>query len=669
MRPMIGAGKALLIGIDHYRHFPEFSLNGAHRDARRLAEHLVAERGFQAADVEVLGDSAASRQGIRQALARLLDRSREDDCVVFFFAGHGTRRWLPERHRADDYLSCIVPADSAHRGTAPNLDITGEELSAWLRQLKRITTNVVLIFDSCHSGALVRKAELTVRWLDPDLREGRDELDDWPWPIEILDHAQRGTGSWLPRSRSHTVLAACRSSESARELNAAEAATAGGAFTHHLLEQLSRSDAETTYRDLMEAVRLEFRGRSRDQNPQVEGAADRRLFRLDELPPMRFVPVLGRDGDRVEIGGGAVHRVTRNSTWQVYPPATKSPASSPSLGTLRVTALDSTRSEAKVLSERRLDAVASGCRAVLSEPGDDWLPMAVYLASSALGPELTAELEAAIERSPWLSRAPSTADNELTVTTTTPAGTDRPSLAISDSEGLPCAPYRAVRSAAVVPTAVENLEKRARYARTLSLKNPGDSLLTGKIRMSIHRRDAGHGWIPAVPRGPFGMADFYDGEDFSLELANLHDEPVFLYVLDFGIGGGIQLIYPEVDSLWEPILPGHAVRTGHRMNEELTFYVPESYPFENPGASASGIETLKLFATLEATDFRTVFQDSLRRVWDPRDLSRCDDFGEILGRLFLGIEDREVRRRRSRRDLPWTTLEMPLLLIRQELQP
>lgn len=657
-------GKALLVGIDHYSHFPEHSLGGAQRDARRLKKYLVSKRGFREGSVEMLCNAAASRQGIRQGLERLLERSRENDCVVFFFAGHGTRRWQPNRRRADDYLSCIVPADSAHNGTAPNLDISGEELSAWLRQLKKATSNILLIFDSCHSGALVRKAGSTARWLDPDLREGPRYPEDWPWPIERLDGAQRGTGSWLPRSRSHTVLAACRISEMARELR--DATGVCGAFTHHLLEQLSKNEEKTTYRDLIEVVRLSFRGREMRQSPQVEGAADRLLFGLEELTPMWFFSVLGRDGQHLQLDGGAVHRLTLDSSWKVFPPTTKSPTSSSCLGTVRLKTLAATRSGAEVVDELYLNAIGPGCRAVLSEPGDDWLPMKVHLESSKLGPDLDVELEAAISSSPWLCLASLPEEHEARVSTMTPNDEECPRLVILNSEDQLCAPHQALKSTEAIRTTVSNLEKRARYRRTLDLKNPDQNLLDGKIRMVVHRHESGYGPIPAEPRGPFGMLDFYDGEDFVVELTNLHDEPVFLYLLDFGVGGAIDLLYPEVEDLWRPIMPGHSVTVGDQMNEEMAFYVPDTYPYENPGISASGIETLKLFATLEATDFRSVFQESLRSGWSVQEMLQTGEFGELLSRLFLGAENREVRRHRACRNLAWTTLEIPLLLIRQE---
>ena len=658
-------GKALLIGIDHYRHFPEVSLAGARQDARRLAAQLVEGHGFERGDIELLADTKATRKGIRQALQRLIARSRRDDSVVFFFAGHGTRRWLPDRHRADDYLSCIVPSDSAHRGTAPNLDITGEELSAWLRRLKALTANIVLIFDCCHSGAMVRDAGSLARWVEPDFRVAQEYPRDWPWSIEELDGVQRASGSWLPRSRTHTVLAACRSSERALELNAAEAPRPCGAFTHHLVEQLKKSKEETTYRDLVEAVRLMFRDQGPRQTPQVEGAADRLLFGLGELAPMRYVPVLGRDDQHVVLGGGAVHRTTKRSSWQIYPPATKSPAASPCLGTVEVTGLTSIHSEAKVVREPSPGAIGPGCRAVLSQPGEDWLPMTVHLDRSALGPDFETAFSVAIESSPWLSLAPTPSDYEVRATLVALDDDEEPSLALLDPKDRPCAPYRATHAPMAVRSAVENLEKRARYRRTLGLRSSEESLLEGKIRMVVHRKNSAEGWIPAVPRIPGEKPHFTSGEDFMLELTNLHDEPVFLYVLDFGIGGAIDLIYPDIDDLWQPVLPGHRVRTGHRMGEELTFYIPDTYPFDRPGASTSGIETLKLIATLEATDFRTVFQDSLRNGWAGQDLSHSGDFGELLGRLFLAAEYREVRRQRNRQDLPWTTLEIPLLLIRK----
>jgi len=77
-----------------------------------------------------------------------------------------------------------------------------------------------------------------------------------------------------------------------------------GALSYSLLRELNDAEAGSTYRDVSERVALEVTEQFPDQHPQLEGARDRLLFRLDELEPMRFVPVRQRRGDRLVLGGG-----------------------------------------------------------------------------------------------------------------------------------------------------------------------------------------------------------------------------------------------------------------------------------------------------------------------------------------------------------------------------
>ncbi len=138
-RFQFGRYYALVIGLQRYYHWD--SLQSPHQDARRLADILHQQYGF---DTTILLD--ASTQEILSAINDLRERVSEEDNVLIYFAGHGQllrpdhderRRgyWLPVNAEVDrttywvpnsavndhlaliDARSVLVIADSCYGGS------------------------------------------------------------------------------------------------------------------------------------------------------------------------------------------------------------------------------------------------------------------------------------------------------------------------------------------------------------------------------------------------------------------------------------------------------------------------------------------------------------------------------------------------------------------------
>src|SRR5688572_6458856 len=67
-----GRKHALLVGVGRYAHMPKASLEGPANDVAALKALLVGQWGFEAKDVRVLLDEAASRAAILAAVDELL---------------------------------------------------------------------------------------------------------------------------------------------------------------------------------------------------------------------------------------------------------------------------------------------------------------------------------------------------------------------------------------------------------------------------------------------------------------------------------------------------------------------------------------------------------------------------------------------------------------------
>lgn len=270
------ARRALLIGIDHYPKLVAQDLRGCVRDTQAARELLVNELGFAQRDVTHLIDEQATRRGILDALDALAAAAGRDDQVVVYYAGHGSR----VREQGGGWYESIVPYDSG-RGRQPCRDIFDHELAGWLRGLTDRTGFVTLLFDCCHSGAIVRgPAERC--------RARGVEADERPVSGPAGRALERGASE--PRvllaapSERYVYLGACGEQQKAFEMSAREGSgeVVHGVMSYYLLRALRQRGAAETYRELFERVAPEVTreaGRlEQEQHPRWEGALDREVL-------------------------------------------------------------------------------------------------------------------------------------------------------------------------------------------------------------------------------------------------------------------------------------------------------------------------------------------------------------------------------------------------------
>lgn len=136
---------ALVIGNNNYLHLPK--LRTAQNDARAVAQELKDDYGFH---VTLLLD--ASRAQIIDQLDRLTEALGRRDNLLIYYAGHGA---LDENTDRGYWL----PVDAA-----PNRRtnwVSNTTLTDTLRALQ--AKHVMIVADSCFSGALARDVNVGVR--------------------------------------------------------------------------------------------------------------------------------------------------------------------------------------------------------------------------------------------------------------------------------------------------------------------------------------------------------------------------------------------------------------------------------------------------------------------------------------------------------------------------
>ncbi len=331
---------ALLVGISKY--FAQGGGRGktndadkwwtdlnCHTDVETLKELLMDKRfGFKEKDILVLTEAQATRQGITDAFRRhLIAQARPGDVALFHFSGHGQPIADDNGDELDGMDESLVPWDyisiSAQDGYKTNLrDDTVGELLAELRTKMlgrdgRFEGNITVFLDSCFSGTATR-GQLAVR--------GRswDEAIDGPRPKPRPGGQaakQRGASGLLHRGdaqlQDYVVLSACRNDQFAFE-TADEEGRPMGRFTCYLSRALRSANENTTYRDIFDRVSVDVSADGRDQNPQLEGQIDQRLFSntVRTVPP--YVVVQKVEGAAVTLPVGRIHGVTAGSHYALY---------------------------------------------------------------------------------------------------------------------------------------------------------------------------------------------------------------------------------------------------------------------------------------------------------------------------------------------------------------
>ncbi len=618
--------RALLIGIDKYPRLNQ--LEGCVNDVRLMRSILRDNFGFPAENLTLLADGQATRDAILTAFDALVEQTGRDDIVVVHYAGHGSQMTDREGDEPDGLDETIMPYDSEGRWGV-NRDITDDEIHLRLLGLGEKTPYTTLVFDSCHSGTITRDAfGVKSRSVEPDTRPA-SELPPSPIPRELWAGLRgEGPSGWAHLSDRYVLIAGCRDEETSFEYRPPEGKgeVVHGAMTYFLCGELSRAIPGASYRDVFERVAAQVNAANPKQHPQMEGRADHEIFGVTDLEPMRFVPIVARAGDAVTLGAGLAQGMTVGSTFSVYPQGTKRTAGVTPLGEIAITGVRAVAAEAEIVAEDRAGVIDETARAVESVHAYGDLRLSVQLAAAGGSEAAVERLRGVLAASELLEvvgtgepasmrayllppRAGASADDPVPQL----GAVKSPSWAVVDGNGQLLMPLKREDALAGVR---ENLEKVARYRQSLALENPDPgSALAGKFSLELRRRKADGTWAPALPEPAGGEVPFDEGEAIAFRITSRHDAPVFVSLLDFGLTGRVQVVFPPKGAK-EQLAPGTTFSIGTGPGDPpWRLGIPNEFPFaaDPTGANAvDGVETLKLFVTTGEADFSFLEQEGVR---------------------------------------------------------
>jgi len=257
----------------------------------------------------------ATAANIRKGFQWLVDNAKKsrdegkEAVIVLHYSGHGSQMDDPLHEKPDGKSETIVPYDSR---VGNGFDIVDHEINDFAIDLSEQTSNVTLIFDSCHSGTVSRGDEPAIARL---LKE-----DDQRHQPKYRRRHERQT-----IAASSVTLSAAASFQRAYERNKRRPGEpADGVFTYYLVQALKRAHRGTTYRELMQEVSIAVKNEMpTGQDPQIEGNQDDFIFKgfAGRAEPYLTIADVDQSHGTVTFNAGAVHGIKAGTKIAIYAPA------------------------------------------------------------------------------------------------------------------------------------------------------------------------------------------------------------------------------------------------------------------------------------------------------------------------------------------------------------
>lgn len=311
---------ALLIGIDEYPD-PISSLYGCVNDIEDIKDYLQNRKGVpeDRLHLRTLQNKEATRQNVIKGFREHLCKANSNDVVFFYYSGHGSQEraaeefWHLEPDRLNETLVCY---DSRSEG---GWGLADKELAQLIAEVSEKKPHICIILDSCHSGSGTRDPlqETGVRLTSIDERnrplnsylpELQQQIKNSLTYSSLEDHPS----GWKILTGSHVLLAACRDSEVAKEINGN--GKQRGAFSYCLLETLKQANGNMSYQDLFRGAKSLVSSQVTVQSPQLEvnySEAEDQVFLKGTIAERShyFTVSYSQEHHSWVIDGGVVHGV------------------------------------------------------------------------------------------------------------------------------------------------------------------------------------------------------------------------------------------------------------------------------------------------------------------------------------------------------------------------
>ena len=619
---------AFLVGINDYPYVTK--LRGAVNDVENMRQLLVERFGFPDDNEHmlVLTDKQATRDAILHGLKEhLIANATPDSVVVFHYSGHGSQIMDISGDEIDKWDETIVAYDSGRQDPHPNRDIIDDELLELLNQLTEKTPNVTVIFDSCHSGTVTRGSGLE-RQIERDERPPAGKKSE---PAATTRGVDEGKSGLRPANARHAVISASTSAESAYEMEVN--GKHYGTLTWYLVEQLRQAGQSATYRDIMDQVKKAVTARYWAQHPQLEGPGeDQLVFGTQSLPSLPYVAATKNSDGTITLAAGQVQGVTKGSTYDVYPPGTKSfGVGAKSIAKVEITEVETTYSKGKITKG---GPVPDAARAVEREHHYPAPVLRVHFMFE--DPKIKTPVQSAtlqkirkeIENFKHIVSVTTANGYDLLVREEQDPKTGKRHIITEGGDPTEISPRVAVEDPGAAASVVEQVTHWAKWFNVLKIGNRNPEL---KIDFVVKP----HG--PAASRGSLADREvnlsLLGGEQFSVQITNKSQKDIYIALLDLSSDGKVDLVFPRggEQEFMEP---------GKTLTKILRTTLPDGRD--------SIRDVMKLVATTSYADFRFLKQPVVpggQRLADTRG-GPANPLEELLAGAAIGatrgVEEVEV---------------------------
>ncbi len=348
--PAVARNYAFLVGVSSYPNLQKrFQLAGPDNDVL-LMKSVLQQMGVRAQDITALYSTGARRPTKANIIAGLRDlvaRTTPEDLVFVYFAGHGSRQPAREgdSEEEDGLDEIFLPEDVGlwEDGIAAvERAITDNEIRDLIAAIRNNGTFVWAVFDSCHSGTMLRSVS-RIKWrkVDPsalgipaNFTSNKSRKGRLTSPLDITVPASPPVAAPkdVPRPRAgkrggYVAFYAAQSHQLAPELKMppeAKAPVSHGLFTWQLARAMM-DGAGRTYRQIGQSILQKYVTQGmRATTPLFEGTnLDTPLFGRKNREVARQWPVRRRGsasrralfvpaGELQEVGKGTIFALLAN---------------------------------------------------------------------------------------------------------------------------------------------------------------------------------------------------------------------------------------------------------------------------------------------------------------------------------------------------------------------
>lgn len=681
-----GAGQqfALLIAVDHYakNRLPDGSrypsLGGCVRDIGHVEAFLTSHLNIPPQNIRKLTatnsgnalptepeDQWPTYENMVDQFKRLTEQAQPGDFVYIHYSGHGGRAKtiypdLKDEHAFDETL---VPTNIGDPNARYLRDV---ELGYLLKAMVKKGLIVTIVLDCCHSAGATRGPGVAMARGIASIDTGNRSTESLVAGLEDLAAAWTTTDSnqtrsvkvnpsWFLAPQGYTLLAACRSNESAFEY-AFDGKERNGALTYWLLDTLRQADPKTTYKTLFDRVLAKIHSQFSAQTPQLLGEGNRTIFEANEFASEFAITVMKvtNQGRQFRLNAGEAHGLRSGTQLAIYPYGTHHFKEDLRLALAEVARVNDVSAEAKVTEQLRDDLIEQGAQAMVISAADIRLQRSVFLhdidkIDPALDRQLSAELTANGKGFVKLFEPGEQMDFLVSIN-------DHHTYEICDSGGVPLPniqPALKVSQGNAMAQLVERLIHLAKYRNVQMLDSPQSAI---RQSLNVELSDSAGNTASSLL--------FHYGESGKLNVTNTQapnpanpNDPgriLNICILALESDWGITQAYPDPGSgAFEPLDPGQS------LDLDVEALLPDGY--------TEGTDTLKIFATRATTDFRHLMLPALD-IPDARTATR-NAIADPLEQLLASLTDKEAKTRAVRisstsGNAAWTVAQVEMHIAR-----